>query len=177
MSEDSLKGNYAGFVSRLIAFSIDVIIVVFTLMFMGWLINAVLGIFNIDEFSSTSMVNKLLVSGAISLLYSAAYFLFFWTIIGQTPGKILMGLRIVTTDGQTTLSFTRSVRRLLGYIVSILSLWIGFLWILVDNRRQGWHDKIAGTIVIYVWDARAGSFITEWYRQRQEDGQHPEHGA
>ena len=175
MSEDSLKGNYAGFVSRLIAYSIDVFIVVFTLMFMGWLINAVLGIFNIDEFSRTSSLNKILVSGVFGLLYSAAYFIFFWTMIGQTPGKSLMGLRIVTIDGRS-LSFVRSVRRLLGYIISILAIWIGFLWILVDNRRQGWHDKIAGTIVIYTWDARAGNFITEWYRHRQEDSQHPEHG-
>jgi uncharacterized RDD family membrane protein YckC len=79
--------------------------------------------------------------------------LFFWTLTGQTPGMTLMGLRVVTTDGHYV-SLGRSVRRLIGYFVSALVLWLGFLWILVDDRRQGWHDKIAGTCVVYNWSAR-----------------------
>jgi uncharacterized RDD family membrane protein YckC len=113
---------------------------------------------------------KLAWSGVFALLYTAAYFIFFWTLAGQTPGKTLMGLRIVTTDGQSP-SFGRSVRRLLGYIVSIIAMFIGFLWILVDNRRQGWHDKIAGTLVIYAWEARAGSYLSNRYQKKQEKQQ------
>jgi uncharacterized RDD family membrane protein YckC len=61
------------------------------------------------------------------------------------------------------------VRRFLGYILSIFAMWIGFLWILLDNRRQGWPDKIAGTFVIYAWDARAASYLADWYQRKQEE--------
>jgi uncharacterized RDD family membrane protein YckC len=50
-------------------------------------------------------------------------------------------------------------------IVSIMAFWLSFLWILLDNRRQGWHGKIAGTIVIYSRDARAGTYLTEKLKQ------------
>jgi len=167
MSKDNLKGNYAGFVSRIIAFGIDVAVVTISLILITWLINSALALFNLDQISAMETLQKILLSGAFALLGSASYFIFFWTLASQTPGKTLMGLRIVTTAGQP-LTFGRSVRRLLGYIVSIMALWLGFVWILVDNRRQGWHDKIAGTLVVYSWDARGESFFTEWYQQKPE---------
>jgi uncharacterized RDD family membrane protein YckC len=168
MSEESLRGQYAGFISRLIAFGIDIAIVTIILLVMAWLFNTMLTLFNLDQILGMETTLKLALSGVITLLINAAYYIFFWTLAGQTPGKTLMGLRIVTTDGQS-LSFSRSVRRLLGYILSIFAMWIGFLWILVDNRRQGWHDKIAGTFVIYAWDARAGSYLADWYQRKQEE--------
>ena len=168
MVEDTLRGQYAGFISRLIAFGIDIAIVAISLMFLGWLLNSVLVIFNMEDITGAARISKIVWSSAFALLYSAAYFIFFWTLAGQTPGKMLMGLRVVTTDGQA-LSLVRSVRRFIGYIVSILALWIGFLWILVDNRRQGWHDRIAGTLVIYAWDARSGSNLTNFHQPRQDE--------
>jgi uncharacterized RDD family membrane protein YckC len=168
MSEESLRGQYAGFISRLIAFGIDVAIVTIILIVMTLLLNAVLTLFNLDHIIGMETMQKLAWSGVFTLLLSASYFIFFWSLAGQTPGKTLMGLQIVTTDGQP-LSFGRSVRRLLGYILSIFAMWLGFLWILVDNRRQGWHDKIAGTVVIYAWDARAASLLTNRHQQKQEE--------
>jgi uncharacterized RDD family membrane protein YckC len=47
----------------------------------------------------------------------------------------------------------RGILRYLGYSLSAISLFLGFFWILIDDRRQGWHDKIAGTLVIYTWEA------------------------
>ena len=170
MTEESLRGQYAGFISRLIAFGIDIAIITIILLVMTWLVNAVLTLFKLDQITGMETILKLAWSGVIALLFSASYFIFFWTLAGQTPGKTLMGLRIVTTDGQS-LSFGRSVRRFLGYIVSIFAMWIGFLWILLDNRRQGWHDKIAGTLVIYAWDARAGSYLSNRFQQKQEEQQ------
>lgn len=168
MTEESLRGQYAGFISRLIAFGIDIAIISITLLVMTWLVNAVLQIFGLDEITGMERAQKLALSGVFALLFSASYFIFFWTLAGQTPGKTLMGLRIVTMDGHP-LSFGRSVRRFLGYILSIFAMWIGFLWILLDNRRQGWHDKIAGTFVIYAWDARAASYLADWYQRKQEE--------
>ena len=59
-----------------------------------------------------------------------------------------MGLQVVSSDG-ADLGLGRSVLRFLGYIVSLLPLGAGFLWVLGDNERRGWHDHIARTQVIY----------------------------
>jgi uncharacterized RDD family membrane protein YckC len=86
------------------------------------------------------------------LLMSGAYFVFFWTVAGLTPGKALMGLRVVTRDGRHV-SLGRALVRLFGYSLSFLIYGLGYWWIAIDNWREGWHDKIAGTAVIYAWDA------------------------
>jgi uncharacterized RDD family membrane protein YckC len=87
-----------------------------------------------------------------SLLMSAAYFVFFWTVGGMTPGKALMGLHVVSRAGHRV-SFGRSLVRLFGYWVSLLFYGLGFWWIAIDNWREGWHDKIARSTVIYAWDS------------------------
>jgi len=56
------------------------------------------------------------------------------------------------------LTFWPAIRRLISYLVSY-SLYLGDLWVLIGNRRQGWHDKIANSYIIYVWDARVGSMF------------------
>ena len=73
-------------------------------------------------------------------------------VAGVTPGKGLMGVRVIRRDGEG-LSFLRSLLRLFGYWVSTLLSGLGYLWIAIDNRREAWHDKIARTAVIYAWDA------------------------
>jgi uncharacterized RDD family membrane protein YckC len=81
------------------------------------------------------------------------YQVFFWTFTGVTPGKAFMGLRVVRTNGQNV-GLLRSIIRYLGYIIAIVPLGLGFLWIIIDDRRQGWQDKLAGTFVVYTWAAR-----------------------
>ncbi len=76
-----------------------------------------------------------------------------WLLVGKTVGKALMGLRVLGQDGRR-LNFWQALIRALGYYVSGLALFIGFLWVLVDDRRQAWHDKLARTIVVYEWDAQ-----------------------
>lgn len=84
-----------------------------------------------------------------------AYFLLpgtvilFWHFCGATPGKIAIGARIVDAKSGAAPSTGRLVVRFLAYVVSLLPLYLGFLWIAVDRRKQGWHDKIAGTVVVY----------------------------
>ena len=72
----------------------------------------------------------------------------FWQYRSATPGKIMMGIYIVDeiTLGQP--SFGRLVLRYFGYYVSILPLLLGFIWVAFDKRKQGFHDKIARTLVI-----------------------------
>ena len=71
----------------------------------------------------------------------------------QTVGKALMGLRVLGQDGRR-LTFSQALIRALSYYISGLALFIGFLWVLVDDRRQAWHDKLARTLVVYEWDAQ-----------------------
>ena len=168
MQEDNLKGNYAGFVSRLIAYGIDIALITVILIVLTWLVNAVQELFGLGQLASMETILKILLSGAFALLFSASYFIVLWTLASQTPGKTLMGLRIVTTEGHP-LTLGRSARRMLGYIVSMAAIFLGFVWILVDNRRQGWHDKIAGTFVIYAWDARTGGDVTGRGERGQEE--------
>ena len=89
----------------------------------------------------------------VSFLFVVSYYVFFWTIAGQTPGKGIMGLKILPRKGGK-LKLGRAILRYLGYYLSIIPLGLGVLWILVDDRRLAWHDKIAGTCVVYSWEAK-----------------------
>jgi uncharacterized RDD family membrane protein YckC len=154
----NLKGHYAGFVSRLVAFAIDIAIVVVLLIVGGWLIQTVNSFFQVNlPFELPTLILAAL-AGISAFLVSAGYYIFFWTLTGQTPGKLLLGLRVVgVKNDQITL--WQAIRRYVGYYLSALALYAGYLWVLIDNRRQGWHDKLAGTYVVYFWEARPGALM------------------
>lgn len=154
-----LKGQYAGFVSRLLAYGIDITIVVVILIALGWLVDTVSRLFPTVLVDPENLF-QLAIAGVIIVVTAAFYYLFFWTLLGQTPGKMLLGVRIVSLDG-SRLTFWQSLRRFVGYFLSALVFYIGYLWVLIDNRRQGWHDKLAGTIVVYAWDARLGDLLAD----------------
>jgi uncharacterized RDD family membrane protein YckC len=87
----------------------------------------------------------------ISMIISMVYFTYFHGAIGQTPGKILLKLQVVGTTGKR-LTYGIAFLRWIGSIISSLPLFLGFLWVAFDSRKQGWHDKIAGTVVELVDD-------------------------
>ena len=165
IAPDSLQGYYAGFSSRAVAIIIDFVIIsvvsavtvaALSLFFgipsvqrfIDWLNGVLPGIINVfAAFTSPPF-------GAIFfLLFQYLYFVFFFSTTGQTVGKAVMGLRVVTVDGQR-LGVKRSFIRTLCYTISLAPLGLGFLWVLGEDRRKTWHDKIARTYVLYVWDAR-----------------------
>ena len=89
---------------------------------------------------------------AVSPLFIVAYSLAFWCTIGQTPGKWLMGIKIVGANGgRVTVARAAPV---VGYLVSALPFYLGFLAVL-GPRRLSWHDRFAHTEVVYVSGARA----------------------
>lgn len=73
-----------------------------------------------------------------------------WRLWSSTPGKMLFRMKIVDAVTEAPISNRQIIIRLLGYFVSGLTLFLGFFWISFDKRRQGWHDKFAGTVVIRV---------------------------
>jgi len=66
---------------------------------------------------------------------------------GQTLGKMVMGIKVISTDG-SSVSWGKALLRLIGYIVSRIPLLLGFFWVSFDAKRQGWHDKIASTYIV-----------------------------
>ena len=72
----------------------------------------------------------------------------FWRFRGATPGKMLVKAKIVTAEGLAQPSTGRLIGRFFAYMVSIIPAFLGFVWIGIDKRKQGWHDKLAGTVVI-----------------------------
>ena len=137
----------AGFVSRFLAFAIDVVLVSIVLAAAAWFLGRVGAMLRLTAPGWLDPVKSWL-SGTIAFLAAAAYFTVGWAAFGRTFGKAFMGIR-VTTQGGRRLGFGRSALRFLGYLVSALPLYLGFVWILFDGRRFGWHDHIAGTRVVY----------------------------
>ena len=147
-----MLGRYAGFVTRLAAFVVDRTVTSLIFLFGMLAIQYVLDAFRINQLLGFGDISWQVATGigvGSYLVVSVTYDLSFWMLAGQTPGKRLMGARIVRSDGQR-LRLGNAIRRELAYVLSGL-LFLGYLWILFDNRRQGWHDKLAGTIVVYSW--------------------------
>jgi len=134
----------AGFVSRMGAFAVDAIVMTLAMRGTVWILHAAGHV--LRRFAPPVNIASLLL--AIGPLLAAIYLVAFWTLLGQTPGKILFGLKIVT-QGDAPVGFRRSLVRLVGYVVSALPCYLGFLWILGPQRRA-WHDRLAGTEVVYV---------------------------
>jgi uncharacterized RDD family membrane protein YckC len=82
-------------------------------------------------------------------LIKAFYFIYFHALTGQTVGKFVLGLKVVNRDGNP-IGWARSIVRYAGYIISFLCACLGFIWIAFDSRKQGWHDKMAGSFVVRV---------------------------
>ena len=164
-----ILGRYAGFFSRAAAYGLDRLIsfgIAFVIMLV---IEFFLNLFGVDQWlenlSGDATVNAvlaiLLSTLVINLLVSIGYNVGFWVMSGQTPGKRVLGVRVMRKDG-TRLTLGNALLRQVGYWISAI-FYLGFLWILFDNKRQGFHDKLAGTIVTYSWpEGRLrGTFVIE----------------
>lgn len=71
-----------------------------------------------------------------------------WVYKAGTPGKLVLGLRVVDAQSGEHLSMGQAIGRYLAYIPAMLALMMGIFWVAWDSRKQGWHDKLAGTVVI-----------------------------
>ncbi|MEJ0098832.1 MAG: RDD family protein [Pseudomonadota bacterium] len=71
-----------------------------------------------------------------------------WRKREATPGKLAIGARVVDAQTGNAITLRQGIVRCLGYFVATLPLCLGLLWIAFDPRKQGWHDKLAGTVVV-----------------------------
>lgn len=126
----------AGFWRRAFANIIDLIWLLPLAILLGVLAEAVNG----GAISAAGELMSNVITGLVVLL--------FWVERGATPGKLALGIRIIDAETGGTPPIGRLVLRYLGYIVSAIPLGLGYFWMLWDDRRQTWHDKIGGTLVV-----------------------------
>jgi uncharacterized RDD family membrane protein YckC len=93
-----------------------------------------------------------LTRAGINLVIELTYFLYFWSAYGkgQTIGMQMLHMKVVKTDG-SLLSVTAALVRYVGLIVAWIPLGLGVIWVGIDAKKQGWHDKMAGTYVVSNW--------------------------
>jgi uncharacterized RDD family membrane protein YckC len=135
-----------GFGHRLAAFLLDALIVgVFSLV-----LGVIVGLigFLVQWLTPGQLEHMERVIVICGIIFSLAYYIVAWTRSGQTVAKVALGIKVVGPDGQPP-SGGQAVLRYLGYLVSSILVSLGFIWILFDRKRQGWHDKIAQTYVVY----------------------------
>jgi uncharacterized RDD family membrane protein YckC len=127
--------RYAGFWRRLVAALIDM-----------FLLTVLLGIVLGPGHAEASIGSLMwFLENALSMAITVA----FWVRFLGTPGKLLMGCQVVDADSAKPVTVTQGALRYLGYYISALPLGLGFFWIAWDKRKQGFHDKIANTVVLY----------------------------
>lgn len=84
----------------------------------------------------------------ISLVFPLVACLWFWIKKGATPGKMLLGLKVLDAKTGNLLTLGQAFLRYVGYIVSSLIFCLGYIWVGFDKKKQGWHDKMAKTVVV-----------------------------
>jgi uncharacterized RDD family membrane protein YckC len=140
--------SYAGLVTRGVAFVIDAAIINAIAFAVGASASLALSTFGVSLDELPTGVSLAVGAGGW-LVLNVAYFAGSWALTGQTRGMRLMAIRVERTHGEA-LSFRRGLRRLVGMVIAALPLFAGYLLILVDDRRRGLHDRLAGTVVVFL---------------------------
>lgn len=146
MTNSEMENNqesrvFVGFWTRFAASVIDSIIVImitFPILFL---------IYGGEYFYSGASVHGWL-DFIISYLFPLLAIILFWVYKSATPGKIALLAKVVDEKTGNKPSVKQAVIRYLGYYVSLIPLGLGFIWVAMDSKKQGWHDKMAGTVVI-----------------------------
>jgi uncharacterized RDD family membrane protein YckC len=150
--------TYGGFWMRLVARIVDGIII-------GIPLSVIFGVFvvlvggiastatnttdqNAQAAVGLGLVGVWLLIAILATIGTVAYFVYFWGTSGSTLGMRLFKLRIVDADTGLNIGIPRAIVRYLMSIVNSLACYIGWIWIAFDARKQGWHDKVANSVVL-----------------------------
>jgi len=138
---DSTDLEYVGFWLRVWASLIDTVLMLFVLVPLMFAI-----------YGRERMASGVTLTGPANILVSyilpAVAVIAFWSAKHATPGKMVIGAKIVDAKTGGSPSFAQHVIRYLGYFVSTIPFGLGLIWVGIDRRKQGWHDKLAGTVVV-----------------------------
>ncbi len=129
---------FAGPGDRLVAYIVDIIIV-----------SILTGLLSVLTFALAVTAPFLAILPIIAIIVvPLLYFPYYWSRDGQTPGMKMMGIRVVRDRDGGPVTSGQAILRLIGYWISWFVFGLGYLWIFIDKRRRGWHDLIAGTVVV-----------------------------
>jgi len=141
MQTDLNQVHYAGFWARVFASILDSLLQILVIMPLLFILFGS-AVFTDPDFDGG------LGFGLIEWGLPAVVVILFWIYKSATPGKMMMGLIIVDADTGLTPRTSRLILRYFAYAVSVIPLFLGFFWVAFDKRKQGFHDKIAHTLVI-----------------------------
>ena len=141
----SQKYEYAGFWIRLGASILDSIIMIVALIPITLIFGSGMTEVSEDSFSSFQTMTT---SDWVWQIIAAAFYMFCWVKFAGTPGKRLLRLKVLDEKTGENITVIQALIRYIGYIPSTLVFCLGFIWIAFDAKKQGWHDKMAKTVVV-----------------------------
>jgi uncharacterized RDD family membrane protein YckC len=141
MTMNSNDLEYVGFWARVGASLID------TLILLLILTPILVAVYGWEYFNSEKLVQGP-ADVLISWVLPSIACIWLWCKLRATPGKMAIGAVVVDADTGEPISLRQAVIRYLGYFVSTIPLGLGLLWVAFDDRKQGWHDKMANTVVV-----------------------------
>ncbi|WP_374664100.1 RDD family protein [Acinetobacter sp.] len=139
--------EYAGFWARVGASLIDIVIMLTATYPILWLFYRG----DWDRIFATGLSEQpqiLWVDILVNYILPFLYTIIVWLLWSASPGKILLGMKIVDAETGQNLDLKQSIIRYVGYFPAMMVMMIGIIWIAFDKRKQGWHDKMANTVVI-----------------------------
>jgi len=145
--------RYGGFWIRFVAVFIDGIIVSIPVFILGFILGLATAVASNASGNSNSSGANVATTGVgllidlIGLVVSISYFVYFWGR-GQTLAMRLFHLRVADATTGQPIGYGRAGLRYVGYFLSAIVCYIGLIWAAFDSRKQGWHDKIASTVVL-----------------------------
>jgi uncharacterized RDD family membrane protein YckC len=137
--------RYEGLVTRAIAFALDGAVINVVAVAVAGIVALGLSVLSLPNDVDTVLVA---LGGVLWVVWSVGYFIVFWSTTGQTPGSRLMRIRVCRADGGGILRPGAAALRVVYLTLAAIPLLAGFLTILVDDRRRGVHDMLAGTVVV-----------------------------
>jgi uncharacterized RDD family membrane protein YckC len=146
VSAAASAGSYAGLVTRALALALDALIVDGIALLVGVTVGLGVSLLHLPH-DVDALIAAIL--GGAWIVWTVAYFVFFWSSTGQTPGARTMGIRVVDGRGRGPLKPRRGLLRFVGLCLAAIPLLAGLLMMLWDDHRRCLHDRLARTVVVY----------------------------
>jgi uncharacterized RDD family membrane protein YckC len=134
--------KYAGFWCRVAASLLDT-------LFLSLIIFPILGAVYGQTYFTDPETTTGILDIFLNYIFPFAVVMIFWIYKSATPGKMIMGIKIVNAETGEPLTPVKLFLRYICYYVSMIPICLGFFWVGFDKRKQGFHDKLSGSAVIY----------------------------
>lgn len=136
---DDIEYEYAGFWIRVLASMVDSLILMLVIVPLV-VVAGMMGLIDLDaQYTWLDIVVQ---------IFSVVFYIGCWVKFAGTPGKRILKLKILDADTGEHLTTGKAIIRYVGYIISSIVLLLGLIWVAFDKKKQGWHDKMANSVVV-----------------------------